>query len=252
MTLLSLDTFAGVFEPLQNRRIGYVRPFGNVGDRLIERATEQLFDAFGIQWIDWSPDEPEDVDELAFGGGGNMGSFYRQNWDLRTSCLETGLPITILPQSFITREDRPFRRVYVRERTSLSLHPGGVMAPDLALGMTVQPPSPPIHDLGVFLRRDYERQVRRRLFSRDPVQMCDTPQQYLSLAAKYSRIVTDRLHFAIAGLLMSREATLLPNSYHKNRSMHETWLAGLGCRFAESVSQAVADNKSRMAARRTG
>ena len=252
MRLLPLDAFAEVFEPLQNRRIGYVRPVGNVGDLLIEEATEQLFAEFGIQWVDWSPDAPRDVDELAFGGGGNMGSFYRQNWDLRTRCLETGLPVTILPQSFITAEDRPFRRVYVRECVSLRIRPDAILAPDLALGLTVEPPPPPVRDLGIFLRRDYEQKVRRRLFSRDPVRMCETPQQYLTLASRYARIITDRLHFAVCGLLLGRETTLLPNSYHKNRSMHETWLAGLGCRFAETVSQALSSDKSRKVARRAG
>ena len=252
MQLMPRDAFAEVFESLQNRRIGYVRPVGNVGDLLIEEAAEQLFGQFDIQWVDWSPDNPADVDELAFGGGGNMGSFYRQNWDLRTRCLETGLPITILPQSFISSEDRPFRRVYVRERTSLRIRPDAILAPDLALGLKVDPPPPPVRDLGIFLRRDYEQKVRRRLFSRDPARVCQTPRQYLALASRYSRIITDRLHFAVCGLLLGRETTLLPNSYHKNRSMHETWLSGLGCRFAESVSQALAGDKSRKIARRAG
>jgi exopolysaccharide biosynthesis predicted pyruvyltransferase EpsI len=42
---------------------------------------------------------------------------------------------------------------------------------------------------------------------------------------------------AIAGLHAGRDVTLLANGYHKNRSMHETWLAALGCRFA-ATSQA--------------
>jgi exopolysaccharide biosynthesis predicted pyruvyltransferase EpsI len=59
------------------------------------------------------------------------------------------------------------------------------------------------------------------------------------MASRYRRIITDRLHFAIAGLHAGREVTLLPNNSHKNRSMHETWLAGLGCHFAESVEAAL-------------
>jgi exopolysaccharide biosynthesis predicted pyruvyltransferase EpsI len=61
----------------------------------------------------------------------------------------------------------------------------------------------------------------------------------MALAARYRRIITDRLHCAIAGLHAGREVTLLPNNTHKNRSMHETWLADLGCRFAESVEAAL-------------
>jgi exopolysaccharide biosynthesis predicted pyruvyltransferase EpsI len=252
MSLLPLDAFADVFQPLQKRRIGYVRPVGNVGDRLIEQATEQLFADFGIQWVDWSPDRLQDIDEIVYGGGGNMGPFYSQNYDLRTRCLETGLPVTILPQSFMSVESRPFRRVFVRERTSLQIRPDAILTPDLALGLRVQRPAPPVREVGIFLRRDYEQKMRRRWFCRDPVRVCETPQQYLSLAARHARIITDRLHFAIAGLLMGRETTLLPNSYHKNRSMHDTWLSDLGCRFAEDVAQALADGKLSQAARRAG
>jgi exopolysaccharide biosynthesis predicted pyruvyltransferase EpsI len=140
----------------------------------------------------------------------------------------------------------------VRERASLVIRPDAILSPDLALGLEIDAPPPPVRDVGIFLRRDYEKKVRRRLFSRDPVRMCQTPQQYLSLASRYSRIITDRLHFAVCGVLLDRETTLLPNSYHKNRSMHETWLADLGCRFAETVSQALAYDKSCKAARRAG
>jgi exopolysaccharide biosynthesis predicted pyruvyltransferase EpsI len=59
------------------------------------------------------------------------------------------------------------------------------------------------------------------------------PAAYLALAARHRRIITDRLHMAIAGLHAGRDVTLLANAYHKNRSMHETWLAALGCRFAD-------------------
>jgi exopolysaccharide biosynthesis predicted pyruvyltransferase EpsI len=251
MSRLPVELFSEVFEPLQNRRIGYVRPPGNVGDLLIEAATVQLFAEFGIEWVDWTPENPTPVDELAYGGGGNMGAYYRPNWDLRTRCLETGLPVTILPQSFMSAEDRPFHRVFVRERYSLRYRPDAVLAPDLALGLAVKPRPAPIHALGIFLRRDGERKVRRRLFRRDPVQMCQTPAQYLTLASQYARLITDRLHFAVCGVLLGRETTLLPNSYHKNRGMYETWLAGLGCRFAESVPRAlsgdVTDRETRWA-----
>jgi hypothetical protein len=36
-----------------------------------------------------------------------------------------------------------------------------------------------------------------------------------------------------------RDVTLVANDYHKNRSMHDTWLADLGCRFAESPANAL-------------
>lgn len=56
--------------------------------------------------------------------------------------------------------------------------------------------------------------------------------------------MTDRLHFAIAGLHAGRDVTLLANDYHKNKSMHETWLADLGCRFATTLSEALGFRQS--------
>jgi exopolysaccharide biosynthesis predicted pyruvyltransferase EpsI len=237
--LLPIEAFAAVFEPLVGRRVGFVAPLGNVGDRLIQRATFQLFREFGIRWKVVDPDQPPDTDELAFGGGGNMGSLYRNNWELRGRILQFGLPVTVLPQSFTSREDRPYKRVYVRERGSLSYCEGASLAPDLALGLSYAARAGAVRGLGVFVRKDPERVVRRPWLSPDPVKICRTTEEYLELAAQYQQIVTDRLHFAICGLIVGRRTTLLPNSYHKNRSMHETWLAGLGCRFAQSVEEAV-------------
>ena len=240
MPLLPPERFADVFTPLQHRRIGFIRPLGNVGDLLIEWATRQLFAYYGIDWKLQDPAGPlDDVDELVFGGGGTMGTLWEKNWHLRTQCLQRGLPLTILPQSFTSREDRPFKRVYVRERASLALCPRGILAPDLALGLRFESSIVADRQVGLFLRRDCEGVVPRGWFARDPVRMCQTPHQYLALAARYARIITDRLHFAICGLLLGRHTTLLPNSYHKNTSMYETWLSDLGCRFAVTPHEAL-------------
>jgi hypothetical protein len=239
--LLPVEAFAPIFEPLKGKRIGYVRPRGNVGDALIEWATRQLLEVFGITWTLFDPEanDPAECDELVFGGGGNMGTRYPSNWDLRGRLLALGLPITVFPQSFTSREDRPYRRVYVRERASLALCPGGIIAPDLALGLHPPECLPPVHGLGIFLRRDAERLARFRWFRIDPARRCQTPQAYLALAATCERIVTDRLHFAICGLLAGRQTTLIANDYHKNASMYDTWLRSLGCRFARSAWEAL-------------
>lgn len=239
--LLGPAAFASVCELLVGQRVGYVRPEGNVGDRLIEVAMIQLFAEYGIRWRRWRPDvagDWEGLDLLVFGGGGNMGMRYTGNHDLRGRALASGLPVVILPQSFTSAEDRPFARVYVRERASLALRADGILAADLALGIATADPLPPRRDLGIFLRRDQERLGRKPLFVRDPIRLRRDPLEYLALAARYRRIVTDRLHFAIAGLHAGRDVTLVANDYHKNRSMHETWLKDLGCRFAATIAEA--------------
>lgn len=247
MRLLELKAFESVFVPLRSKRIGYIRSTGNVGDELIEWATFQLFEEFGITWKlanveAWQADprqRPDDIDELVFAGGGSMGNRYRSNWELRGKALTLGLPITILPQSFTCSEDRPYKKVFVRERGSLAYCPTATVAPDLALGFDCRLTKSPTHGTGIFLRRDTERTSWTRMFRRDPAQLCRTPQEYLDLAADYERIVTDRLHFAICGLMHRREVTLLPNDYFKNQAMYETWLQALGCRFAMTLREAM-------------
>jgi exopolysaccharide biosynthesis predicted pyruvyltransferase EpsI len=247
--LLGAAAFAPVMAGLLGRRVGYVRPHGHVGDALIETAMVQLFAEFGVDWAPLDLDAPFDVDTVVFGGGGSMGKRSPQNHALRTRALALGVPVVVLPQSFTDREDRPFTQVFVRERASLGLCPTATLAPDLALGLACPAPPPPVQDLGIFLRRDQERTGRRLRLARDPAVLCQRPEELLTLVARYRRIITDRLHCAIAGLHAGRDVTLLPNNYHKNRSMHETWLAGLGCRFAESVEAALF--REAVAARRT-
>lgn len=237
--LLAAAAFAHVFTPLVGQRVGYVRPYGNVGDDLIQLAMQQLCAEFGVRWGAWSPEAAASFDVLVFGGGGNMGARYRNNYDLRTAALTTGIPLVILPQTFTSSEDRPFARVYVRERESLRLCASGILAPDLALGLAWPTPPAPTRDVGIFLRRDQERAGRKPWLARDPVRLCRTPADYLALAAAYRRIITDRLHCAIAGLHAGRDVTLVANDYHKNRSMHATWLEMLGCRFADSPAEAL-------------
>jgi hypothetical protein len=242
--LLPVEAFAEVCQPLVGKRVGYVRPLGNVGDTLIELAMTQLFAEYGIRWSLCDLRRCVDCDVLVFGGGGNMGARYVNNFELRKQALAAGKPLIVLPQSFTTAEEGTFERVFVRERESLRLHPMGILAPDLALGLAWPRAGAATKDLGVFLRRDRERRgARRRFFARDPVKLCRTVGPYLALAATHRRIITDRLHFAIAGLHAGRDVTLLANDYHKNRSMHDTWLASLGCRFADSLSEALADGR---------
>jgi len=202
-------------------------------------ATMQLLGEYGISWTIQDPEGPieEGVEELIFSGGGNMGHWYQNNWDLRGKALDLGLPMTILPQTFNSPEDRPYKRVYVREQVSLQFCPHGILAPDLALGLDYSSNIVPRKKLGIFRRRDSERTSRFRWFLRDPAKICQTPEEYLQLAARYEQIVTDRLHFSICGLIQGRDVTLLPNTYHKNEAMYEMWLKDLGCHFQQTPSR---------------
>ncbi|QDU61025.1 Polysaccharide pyruvyl transferase [Planctomycetes bacterium Pan216] len=255
--------FAPIFIPLAGSTAGYVRLPGNPGDGMIELATFQLARRFGVRLVPAIVElarrevrTSERCDLLLLAGGGSMGDAtpYRHNYEIRDLVRQLSLDSIVLPQSFVGPESgsETHARVYVREAASLEHCPHGILAPDLALGYTPSNDprrAPPKADCLVACRDGIEG-----LFAtddvRDPVRgypmlgQADTQlivDDYLRAAAAHERLVTDRLHFAIAGLIGGRHVTLLPNNYHKNRSMHETWLRHLGCHWADAPRQATND-----------
>lgn len=235
-TLVDRSAFAPVFEPFRGRKVGYMPMPGNVGDRLIDEAAFQLMRHFEVLYVVINDPGtiPADVEELLVAGGGNMGSFYKDPIALRRRLLADGRPVTVLPQSYTGPEEGAYRRVFVRERASLAYCPGATLAPDLALGLRRLPFAEPTAGAGLWLRADPERRFGRVRCLGDPAGICATPAEYLALAGRHESITTDRLHFAIAGLLCGRKVTLLPNNYHKNRAVWEAWLGPLGCRWADA------------------
>ncbi|MCZ2343215.1 MAG: polysaccharide pyruvyl transferase family protein [Bacteroidales bacterium] len=234
MPLLPLANFRPVFEPFRGQSVGYVRTPGNVGDGLIEAATFQLLRAHNVkvQILD-SGLVPVEIEAILLPGGGNMGTLYAGCRQIREQVLTWGRPITVLPQSFTHPEPLPYARVFVRDTASLIHRPDAILAPDLALGLTIRVDGEPDQDVGLWLRQDQESQFPNHSSLGDPIRVVRSTQDYLRLAARFRHVITDRLHFAIAALLCGRQATLLPNNYPKNRSVYDTWLKDLGCRWLE-------------------
>ena len=87
--------------------------------------------------------------------------------------------------------------------------------------------------LGFFLRQDEQGLFREVPNQGDPLDVADSVQGYLRLAAHFAHVVTDRVDFAIAALGQSRAVTLLPNRCPENRSLYDCWLEGLGCGWSD-------------------
>ena len=251
--LIPLDRFAPVFEPLRGRSVGFLAMYGSAGDRLLDAAAHRLLEAFEVDHIDLAWRETTSdiadvdnelvagVDEIVAAGGGNLGGLYPRCRLLREHYLGLGKPMTILPQSITgPGEDLSrFQRVYLRERASLSLFPQGMLAPDLALALAPSE-STGSRDfpLGAFLRVGKEALFAGSPLSlADPAQCCESYSDYFALAGRFEKVVTDRLHFAIAAMLVGTQVELLPVAYHKNRAMFETWLKDLGCGWRDDLSR---------------
>ncbi len=247
--LLPKEKFDDVFLPLQGKRVGYLKMYGNVGDRLIDWATEQMFDEYDIEYgsLNWAQGGGNQdlvlkhTDTIVFAGGGNLGRKYENCYHLRQQYFSSGLPITVLPQSLTDSNERldEYATVYLREQSSRELFEHGIFAPDLALGFN--PPDLEIDrdiDIGIFIREDEENIVGFPDNSiGDPALLCDSVMEYLRLAGRCHTIYTDRLHFAICGLICGSSVYLLPGSYYKNSAVYQSSLEQLGCKWCENISE---------------
>lgn len=245
LPLLEKEEFSKIFENFKNKSIGFVRMSSSTGDMIIEDAAMQMFTKFNVSFkeINKRPNLDvidlnfiKEVDEFAFNGGGCMGNFYFQVFNLRMRFLEYKKPITVLPQTFVlSRDDANYEKVWIRETESLKFREDAFLAPDLALGYEYYGDLPkPKYKIGVWLRQDDEAiDVGGVKSLGDPALICKNTKEYIWLASLYEKIITNRLHFAIIGLIARREVVLLPNSYFKNYSMWKTWLKDLGCKWSD-------------------
>jgi exopolysaccharide biosynthesis predicted pyruvyltransferase EpsI len=227
--------FDELLEVLRGHTVGLaVNHFGNFGDGLIHFGTLALLQRHNISCHVLSDDElatgsiPANVTLIAEPGGGNLGARPGLRSPERRRVLgQLSCRKLILPQSASDAgEDlASFDIVFARERTTYSIlqgtHRNVKMAPDLALALDLEV-SQPMFGEGSFFRNDVER--TSVVEAKDPVQLVTSLQDYVALAGCYCHVVTNRLHFGIAALLQGQAATLTANSYHKNRSMFDTWL----------------------------
>ncbi len=234
---------------------------GNVGDKLIELSTLGLMRKWKIpyQILPVASLEkgklPRNITHLYISGGGNMGSMYPGNKEIRSLACSKNKPVIVLPQTFTNTDENSaqFSQIWVREKRSLALCPEARLAPDMSMALSLDSrKSEGRRNIGVFLREDQEGLFGDYSASfGDPVLLSSNLADYLELIVPYQHIVTDRLHFAIAAQLMERQVTLLPNSYFKNRAMWETWLKKQNCLWADHPNS-VDKIKSRRVVKKIG
>lgn len=232
MKLLAADSFEPIFEPLLGRRVGYVPTTGGVGDLLVEMAALQLFAHFGVDYHVETLGGDCEADVLVLAGGG-PGPLCPPSLAARLAEIATEIPVTLLPRSLTAPVGVPLRRCHVRDRASLDHAPDGIVMPDLVLGLEVTSAHEPDDPQGVWLRCDDEGLFAGHGLG-DPDLVCGTAVEYLALAARHRAILTDRPEFALAALVQGRETTLLPSASAVNRSLFDTWLADLGCRWLDA------------------
>ncbi len=254
--LATEDAYAEIFEEWRGKSVRFITAYGNVGDAMIHLATRQLFQHYGLTevtggWglmVDGTPEALVDrktinpqpstsPDVVMYGGGGNIGLY---DWDVQRQDIARGAaraanaPLIVLPQTWgDTGTFEGASKIFVRDRESVAISGGGTLMPDMAFALKIPPHLNhcPVFPEGVFMRVDKEGTGYPNINVCDPSAWTGDVVSFLTLAGMYQVIHTNRLHFAIAGLLLNRDVVLYPNSYRKNRSMFDAWLRDAGCHW---------------------
>lgn len=227
--ILSYDDYKDIFEPYRdsNALFFFDKRFANYGDELILMATLQLFKHYNIKVVN----DVKLANVAFFTGGGNMGNLYGMVKEERRKFLtfakQNGLKTVILPQSFNSEDETSDLAdiVYVREKQSLKYCPKAILSHDLSLCLNgwIYKDAEEKQE-GVFLRSDAEA---TKDINSDPVTFCNNVWGYLYLANIYSKIITNRLHFGVAGIILGKNVIFVNNSYGKIKAVWEHSLSNV-------------------------
>ena len=259
------------FERFREHPFVLVRPGGNFGDSLIYEGAEHLADEVGLTWSSLESDEFfersfTDDHVLYLHGGGGFNPFYAgRPLRMLTHALEHhDGPVIQGPQTFdVSTDYLQFVRdelasvspsgpafLFVRERTSHKALTD-LLPPPITLGLDP--------DTALHLQRSDVLRTNPRSFFRytlhairkdreqrdspfspqnsgahlDPAHYARSYDHWIRLHANSREIITNRTHSAILGAILQIPTTLLPNAYHKNRSIWEYSLQSRGVEWSE-------------------
>ncbi len=260
----------GLFRQFNSIPFVLVEPWGNYGDQLLWRGAEKLANLAGVQFQKVSVDAflrsdyPQNTGVYIHGGGGIHPLYPKAIAAQAFLKSVERYPVTILGPQTVPPDAAFLKQVFIsklpargagtavffaRETTShtiiKSLLPGWVepgLDHDTALNLTaadVITAIPPRRFDLYAIRADKEAitKTRRDLMAvwTDPIHFCFDYNQWVALHNQARQIVTNRLHSAVLGAILGVPTTLLPNSYHKNRSVWEYSLQTRGVTWGDEI-----------------
>jgi len=260
-----------LFKEYKKRHFILVEPGGNFGDHIIYKGAKKLADIAEINYITidykkfMKSDFPKDNIIYIHGGGGFNVWWSGKSINAFRKSIGTHEGITILgPTTFQTepallnslKESCSNYNIaqkvimFTRDYTSLDSLKNFIPAKvellidhDTALNLT-RSDFPKLDGtkkqyMLLAIREDKESlnltKKNQILFSVDPIKFCKNFQHWLFLHMNSRRIITNRLHSAILCSDLNLPVTLLPNFYHKNKSVWEFSLRARNVQWSDEI-----------------
>lgn len=230
----------------KDEHIYFIPNRGNAGDSLIAYATLQILDSLKIKYTIGSYEDSFTDKIILFGGGGSLVSPYQKSKRFLLNNHNKN-KIVILPHTiyddFISQMSRD-TEIICRDTISYNYvlnHYKNIknifLADDLALSTNV-PKSflnrDMIKEANCFRTDNEQTDIRIPYNNKDYSILCRTGNNtsnrynikyctytFLNALSLFSKINTNRLHIAIAGLLLNKAVDLYPNSYFKNKAIYD-------------------------------
>lgn len=261
-----------VFAALAKTHVYFIEPGGNFGDYLIWKGAYKAaafarvaYTVMGYEQLMQKRFGPDDV--IYIHGGGGFVPWWSGKPMRMLAKLSAEFRGTLIlgPTTFMDDETyieevfrgcfhkAAFKRffLFTRENTSFELVKKKTILPcnaeiilehDTALNLLkedvlredIEQKGPVCYAI----RHDKERpegQAFNYLSWIDPIDISDTFEQWVRFHARASALVTNRTHSTILGTILGIPTTMLPNGYHKNRSIWEHSLSQRGVEWRESI-----------------
>ncbi len=252
-------TLKNLFENHIGDRFLFIKPGGNWGDHLIYTGAEHLAEQVGVSYhsTTWNEIDSNNIgknDIVYLHGGGGFNSWcsgaagralmkaasiqckliiqgpstidnkdnYISNFFSELSETDIRSPIVFFAReeyslNLLEKHSPDFIDLNINDDTALFVSSGFINGLQNAFRTS--------YDL-LIIREDNEAQdvIKKGITGRlsiDPALFCSSFDHWLRVHAYARSIITNRTHSAIAGALFNIPTTILPCSYHKNRSIWE-------------------------------
>lgn len=230
------------------KRVLYVQNHGNWGDALIHKGTLQFLQHYGIEYTlltwpsmlsligEYKKLGIHNSDNLVLSGGGGGWRYHNSGSLSRARAIASVFEnVLVLPHTYATgplSEALGEVKYFARDKTlSVSNIPSCSFCHDMAFFLQIPNiiAGQSLGD-GVFLRSDKEinpviKNMKEKYGNTIDLSMWgnhDTQvSPFFQIISNFSRVITDRMHVAIAGALLQKEVVLIEGDYGKASAVYD-------------------------------